>query len=75
MARHLVRLGEPVRALEALSLVVDRGFFLSAALSHDPWLTPLHGQPTYNDLLQRTRRREADAALAFARMGGPELVR
>jgi TolB-like protein len=75
MARHLVQLGEPVRALEVLNLVVDRGFFLSAALSHDPWLTPLQTLPPYDDLLQRTHRREADAALAFARMSGPELVR
>jgi len=49
--------------------------YRARVLSHDPWLTPLQGLPPHDDLLQRTRRREADAALAFARMGGPELVR
>jgi tetratricopeptide (TPR) repeat protein len=75
MARQLVQLGERVRALEALNDVLDRGFLLSAALSIDAWLTPLHAEPGYGQLLQRSRRLEADAALTFARMGGPDLVR
>jgi TolB-like protein len=75
MARHLVQLREPDRALGVLNDVVDRGFLLSSALTSDPWLAPLHARPAYDSLLQRTRRLEEEAALAFARMGGPELVR
>ena len=75
MARQIARLGEPARALEVLNLVVDRGFLLSSALSNDPWLAPLRSLPACDQLLQRTRQLEEDAALAFARMGGPDLVR
>jgi len=75
MARHLVQLGEPDRALDVLNDVVDRGFLLSSALTSDPWLAPLRSLPAYDPLLQRTRRLEDEAALAFARMGGSELVR
>ena len=74
MARHLVQLGEPDRALGVLNDVVDRGFLLSSALTSDPWLAPLHARPAYDSLLQRTRRLEEEAALAFARMGGSELA-
>jgi TolB-like protein len=75
MARQIARLGESARALEVLNLVVDRGFLLSSALSNDPWLAPLRSLPACDQLVQRTRRLEEDAALAFARMGGPDLVR
>jgi TolB-like protein len=75
MARQLVQLGDPARALEVLNVVVDRGFFLSAALRHDCWLFPLQALPQYNDLIRRTSAREADAARAFTQMGGPEVVR
>jgi TolB-like protein len=75
MARQIARLGESARALEVLNLVVDRGFLLSSALSNDPWLAPLRSLPACDQLLQRTRRLEEDAALAFAWMGGPDLVR
>jgi TolB-like protein len=75
MARQIARLGESARALEVLNRVVDRGFFLSSAMNNDPWLAPLRSLPTYDQLLERTRRLEEDAALAFSRMGGPELLR
>src|SRR6185503_11033535 len=75
MARQIARLGESTRALEVLNLVVDRGFLLSSAMSNDPWLAPLRSLPACDQLLQRTRRLEEDAAQAFTRMGGPDLVR
>ena len=75
MARQLVKLDERARALDVLNGVLDRGFLLSAALARDPWLTPLHGEPGYDELLERSRRLEADVALTFAQMGGPDLVR
>jgi len=75
MARHLARLDEPARALEVLNDVVDRGFYVSHALSTDPWLAPIRSLPAYEPLMQRTRRLEQDAALAFTQMGGPELMR
>jgi TolB-like protein len=75
MARQIARLGESARALEVLNLVVDRGFLLSSAISNDPWLAPLRSLPACDQLLQRTRRLEEDAAQAFTRMGGPDLVR
>jgi eukaryotic-like serine/threonine-protein kinase len=73
MARQLVQLGERARALEALNDVLDRGFLLSAALTTDPWLTPLDTEPGYDELLRRSRHLEAD--ITFTRMGGPDLVR
>jgi non-specific serine/threonine protein kinase len=75
MARQLVRLGEPVRAFEVLNEVVDRGFYVSHALSNDPWLAPLRSLPACEPLMQRTRSLEQDAALAFTELGGPELMR
>ena len=75
MARQLVKLDERARALDVLNGVLDRGFLLSAALARDPWLTPLHREPGYDELLERSRRLEADVALTFAQMGGPDLVR
>ena len=55
MARHLVQLGEPDRALEVLNDVVNRGFLLSRALTNDPWLAPLRPLPAYDLLLRGTR--------------------
>jgi len=75
MARQIARLGESARALEVLNRVVDRGFLLSSAMNNDPWLAPLRSLPAYDQLLERTRRLEEEAALAFSRMGGPELLR
>ena len=75
MGRHLARLDEPARALEVLNDVVDRGFYVSHALSTDPWLAPIRSLTAYQPLMQRTRRLEQDAALAFTQMGGPELMR
>ncbi len=75
MARQLVQLGEPARAVEVLHDVIARGFYLSHPLSNDPWLAPLRSLPAYDVLLQRTRRAEEDAARAFAELEGPELLR
>jgi TolB-like protein/tRNA A-37 threonylcarbamoyl transferase component Bud32 len=75
MARQLVQLGERSRAIETLNHVLDRGFLLSAALRTDPWLTPLRTEPGYDELLRRSRRLEADVAVTFSQMGGPDLVR
>jgi tetratricopeptide (TPR) repeat protein len=75
MARQLVKLGERARALDVLNGVLDRGFLLSAALARDPWLTPLHREPGFDELRERSRRLEADLAVTFSQMGGPDLVR
>jgi tetratricopeptide (TPR) repeat protein len=75
MARQLVQLGERSRAIETLNHVLDHGFLLSAALRTDPWLTPLRTEPGYDELLRRSRRLEADVAVTFSQMGGPDLVR
>jgi hypothetical protein len=75
MARQIARLGEPQRALSVLNTVIDRGFLLSNALSNDPWLASLRSLPACDQLVQRTRRLEEEAALTFTRMGGPELLR
>jgi TolB-like protein len=74
MARQLVQLGETARAVDVLSDVLNRGYLFSAALSNDPWLAPLRSTPAGDELLQRARRLEHDAALAFTQYGGRELL-
>jgi TolB-like protein/tetratricopeptide (TPR) repeat protein len=75
MARQLVQLGESRRAFEVLNDIVDRGFYVSHGLSNDPWLAPLRSLPAWEELMQRTRSLEQDAALAFTQLGGSELMR
>ena len=75
MARQLVPLDRPERALDVLNEVLDRGFYLSHALNNDPWLAPLRSLPAYGALVERTGRLEAEAARAFEQMDGPRLLR
>ena len=74
MARQLARLGETTRALEVIAGVLQNGYLCAAAFDTDPWLIPLVSIPGGKDLQERARSLVHVAELAFARLGGRELV-
>ena len=70
----LARLGETTRALEVIAGVLQNGYLCAAAFDTDPWLIPLVSIPGGKDLQERARSLVHDAELAFARLGGRELL-
>ncbi len=74
VARHLVRLDEPDRAIDVLSTVIDQNFICDFSLAHDPWLDPLRAHPRYAHLTDKAAKRRREAHAAFVQAGGELLL-
>jgi TolB-like protein len=72
-ARALARVGAVEEAVALLGQVLD-AFTPAEALARDPWLRPLHAHPRWPALLERARERQAAAAAAYRKVGGPAIL-
>jgi TolB-like protein len=67
------RLGMP-EATEILGRAVDAGYPVRDALARHPWITPIHGQPGFADVLRRAEQARERAQDAFREAGGETLL-
>jgi len=70
----LAKLNEPERALEFLSLALDRGYRCHHALMHDPWLDSLRSHRQFNELVNRAAALSLQARTVFLDNGGDRLL-
>jgi TolB-like protein/tetratricopeptide (TPR) repeat protein len=75
VARTFAHLEAAEEAFGALAQIVDGGFFCAPFFRRDPWLDPLRSRPELEALLERAEQRRREAARAFQRLGGDELLR
>lgn len=73
-ARHFARLGEPRRAIDALTRSIAGGYFCHAALADDPWFDAIRGEPEFRALIDRAREGHESAVKAFRNTGGDALL-
>jgi non-specific serine/threonine protein kinase len=74
LGRHLALIGQPERALDVLSTVVEKGFLCGSALERDSCFAALRPSPRYSEILQLAVRRRGQAHAAFLEAGGNELL-
>lgn len=74
VARTYVPLGERDLALHDLEAAVEGGFLCHETFTRDPWLRDLHGDPRFERLVARARKRSARAAALFAEAGFHRLL-
>jgi TolB-like protein len=67
------RLGMP-EATGILGRAVDAGYPCWDALTRHPWITPLHGDPGFADVLRRAELAREQALAAFRDAGGQTLL-
>jgi hypothetical protein len=72
--RELAYIGEVPRALALLQRVVQRGYHCPTALTSDPWLDALRGEPQFVRLVRQAEAGRARAAEAYTRAGGERLL-
>jgi serine/threonine protein kinase len=70
----LARLNETERALELLSVAVDRGYRCHYALSCHPWLDSLRSHPRFEELANRAEVLGLQARTVFLDNGGDRLL-
>ena len=70
----LAKLNEPERALEFLSLTLDKGYRCHYALSHEPWLESLRPDHRFTDLVKRAAALDLEARTVFLNNGGDRLL-
>jgi TolB-like protein len=75
MARHVAYVGDPNRAINMLSAVIEKNFVCDFALAQDPWLESVRAHPHFANLLQRAAERRRDAHAAFIKAGGESLLK
>jgi tetratricopeptide (TPR) repeat protein len=74
VGRALATLGEPARALDQLSIALDKGFRCHYALGHAPELESLRGHPQFTHLLNRAAALDLEAREVFLANGGEQLL-
>lgn len=74
LARTLVRLGDPERALVELRRVLDAGFCCYRTLLNDPWLDPVRGDARFVTLLHTAETRHRRATERFLDAGGDRVL-
>jgi serine/threonine protein kinase/tetratricopeptide (TPR) repeat protein len=73
-ARHLARLGETEEPIEMLASVVSGGFYCYPAMTRDPWLDPLRGDPRFTATLRKAEELHREARIAFLQAGGDRIL-
>jgi DNA-binding winged helix-turn-helix (wHTH) protein/tetratricopeptide (TPR) repeat protein len=74
LARHLAHLNEVTPALDLLERVIDSGYVCFPSMASDPWLDSLRKKPAFTRLLKRAEALHRDAASAFERVGGAQVL-
>src|SRR5262249_45156997 len=74
LSRHLARLNEVGPALDLFERVVAGGFFCFPAMAHDPWLDSLRKKPAFTKLLRQAETQHLEAAAAFTRVRGEQVL-
>ncbi len=72
--RELAHLGLGAEALALLQRVVHAGYHCPPALTRDPWLDSLRGEPEFVRLVREAEAGRARAAEAYTRAGGERLL-
>jgi serine/threonine protein kinase len=70
----LAKLSDPERALEFLSLALDKGYSCHYALLHDPWLDSLRSDARFTALVNRAWELNLRARTVFLDNGGDRLL-
>jgi len=73
VATLLAKLNDPERALEFLSIALDRGYRCHYALLHDRWLESLRSHPQFDGLVNRASSMDSQARAVFLENGGDRL--
>jgi serine/threonine protein kinase len=73
-ALWLAKLNEPRRALELLSLALDRGYNCYQSLMHDPWLASVRSHHPFTELVNRTAAMSMHARTVFLENGGDRVL-
>jgi serine/threonine protein kinase len=74
VASLLAKLNDPERALEFLSIALDRGYRCHYALLHDLWLDSLRSHPQFIELVNRAASMDSQARAVFLDNGGDRLL-
>ena len=74
MARQAARFGDVDLAHELVAKSAERGYCVSVALKHDPWLESLRATPAFERILSLVLARESAALDAFEEAGGERLL-
>jgi eukaryotic-like serine/threonine-protein kinase len=73
-ASLLAKLNDPERALEFLSLALDKGYRCHYAILHDPWLDSLRSGHRFTELVNRAAALDLEARTVFLDNGGERLL-
>ena len=74
VASLLAKLNDQARALEFLSIALDRGYRCHYALLHDLWLDPLRSHPEFTELVNRAALMDSPARAVLLDSGGDRLL-
>jgi serine/threonine protein kinase len=74
VARALVQLNEPDKALDMIRRIVERGFNCASILLRDPWLDPIRGLPRFIELVGDTEARAREAESEFHQLNGDRIL-
>ena len=74
LTRHLSHLQQVKPALELFERVVEGSFICFPAMAHDPWLDPLRRKPAFTKSLRQAESRHREAAAAFAKLQGEQVL-
>ena len=73
-ASILAKLNDPERALEFLSLAIDKRYGCHYALLHDPWLDSLRSDHRFTELVNRAAALDLEARTVFLDNEGDRLL-
>ncbi len=75
LAAFVAKNGAPELALATLARAVHGGFCCPLPMREDSYFDPIRRLPAFADLLRRAELKHAEARDAFARAGGPGIVK
>jgi serine/threonine protein kinase/tetratricopeptide (TPR) repeat protein len=74
VARVLAQLDDHDAALDMLHRIIDRGFYCSAVMLHDPWLDPIRGRSRFNEIVGYADARSREAQSEFLGLNGERIL-